>query len=285
MMDWEDEAGPDIVESAPHRVPGSYSSAEVRTATLRSLGRLGVSLRRHPRIALAGGLAAVVLATLTGALVSGGTPADPAFVRATNVPQFMLDAARNAPGGYRPWPQPPADAQPLSEHGKPELVYSGAENCPDCATISWALAVALSRFGTFSGVRAIRSQPVGVLRADDTWSLSGASYDSDYLAFSVDISGLPIFDRSVRAVPEQERLASALAASSNGPALDFANRSVWSGPLFPPNLLANRTWDEIAALLRAPGGRPVLAAADNIIAAICQLTHDRPASACDVLGG
>jgi hypothetical protein len=38
--------------------------------------------------------------------------------------------------------------------------------------------------------------------------------------------------------------------------------------------------DRLTSLLRSPGERPVLAAADNIIAAICGLTHNRPASAC-----
>jgi hypothetical protein len=129
-------------------------------------------------------------------------------------------------------------------------------------------------------VRAIRSQPAGVLRADDTWSFIGASYVSDYLVFTVNTRGLLIVDQSVNTAPEQEGFALGFIASSGDLALDFANQSLWLGPLFPPNLLANRTWNQIAALLRSPGGRPVLAAADNIITAICRLTHDKPASAC-----
>ncbi|HSR26568.1 MAG TPA: DUF929 family protein, partial [Candidatus Eisenbacteria bacterium] len=41
--------------------------------------------------------------------------------------------------------------------GRPEVLYVGAEYCPYCAAERWPLIVALSRFGTFSGVRAAAS--------------------------------------------------------------------------------------------------------------------------------
>ena len=42
---------------------------------------------------------------------------------------------------------------PLTSGGKPEMLYIGAEYCPYCAAERWAMIVALSRFGTFSGLR------------------------------------------------------------------------------------------------------------------------------------
>jgi len=271
MVDWEDRIGegPDIVESAPRcEISGRFL-----------LARVGAVFRRRRRITLT--LAFVVMVmVLAGVLVSGRASVNPALAQTTDVPQSLLAAARDAPGSYQPSPQQLTGVPLLSKNGKPELVYAGAENCPDCATINWALVIALSRFGTFTGVRAIRSQPAGVLRADDTWSFIGASYVSDYLVFTVNTRGLLIVDQSVNTAPEQEGFALGFIASSGDLALDFANQSLWLGPLFPPNLLANRTWNQIAALLRSPSGRPVLAAADNIITAICRLTDDKPASAC-----
>ena len=40
----------------------------------------------------------------------------------------------------------------ISVDGKPEVLYVGAEYCPFCAAERWPLMIALSRFGTFSGV-------------------------------------------------------------------------------------------------------------------------------------
>ncbi len=42
----------------------------------------------------------------------------------------------------------------LTAGGKPELLYMGGEFCPFCAAQRWALAAAVSRFGT-----AVRPQP------------------------------------------------------------------------------------------------------------------------------
>ncbi len=38
----------------------------------------------------------------------------------------------------------------ISENGKPTFVYIGAQGCPYCAGMRWAVAIALSRFGNFS---------------------------------------------------------------------------------------------------------------------------------------
>src|SRR5438874_585634 len=46
---------------------------------------------------------------------------------------------------------------PLTKDGKPEVLYIGDEYCPYCAAERWAMAVALSKFGTFTGLRGIRS--------------------------------------------------------------------------------------------------------------------------------
>ena len=47
----------------------------------------------------------------------------------------------------------------LTSHGRPELIYVGAEYCPFCAAERWPLAVALGRFGTFSRLGLTESAP------------------------------------------------------------------------------------------------------------------------------
>jgi len=45
----------------------------------------------------------------------------------------------------------------LTSNGKPEMLYMGAEYCPYCAAARWSMIVALSRFGTFTGLTTLHS--------------------------------------------------------------------------------------------------------------------------------
>ena len=50
-----------------------------------------------------------------------------------------------------------SSAKALTSGGKPEVLYIGAQYCPYCAAERWAMAAALSRFGTFHGLSGIHS--------------------------------------------------------------------------------------------------------------------------------
>ncbi len=63
----------------------------------------------------------------------------------------------------------------LTGNGKPEIVYVGGEYCPYCAAERWALSVALSRFGTFSGLRLIHSSSTDVDPSTPTLSFYKAT--------------------------------------------------------------------------------------------------------------
>ena len=54
--------------------------------------------------------------------------------------------------------------------GKPELLYMGGEYCPFCAAERWAIAAAVSRFGTLSGLHFIHSSPTDVYPSTPTLS-------------------------------------------------------------------------------------------------------------------
>ena len=74
------------------------------------------------------------------------------------MPASTLDAVGDGSGAVtaKPTDHQPARA-PLTANGKPEVLYMGAEYCPYCAAERWAMIVALSRFGTFSGLHTIHS--------------------------------------------------------------------------------------------------------------------------------
>ena len=114
--------------------------------------------------------------------------APPANARTTALVQQQVTsvpiATFNSVGAGRATRLDAVTGQPaLTMEGKPEVLYMGGEYCPYCAAERWALAAALSRFGTLSGLSLIRSSPTDVYANTPTLSFAKASYTSKYLAF------------------------------------------------------------------------------------------------------
>src|SRR5204862_473860 len=65
--------------------------------------------------------------------------------------------------------------------GKALVVYIGAEYCPFCAAERWPIVIALSRFGTFSGLQLTTSASDDAFPNTPTFSFHGATYQSKYL--------------------------------------------------------------------------------------------------------
>lgn len=72
----------------------------------------------------------------------------------------------------------------LTDGGKPQVLFIGAEWCPYCAAERWPLTVALSRFGKLTGLGQVRSSPSDVDPNTATLTFHGASYTSDYLSLT-----------------------------------------------------------------------------------------------------
>jgi hypothetical protein len=72
---------------------------------------------------------------------------------------------------------------PLTQASRPEVLYIATEYCPYCAEENWALIVALSRFGHFTGLMTSRSPQFEQTAPIDSWTFYGSSYTSRYLAF------------------------------------------------------------------------------------------------------
>ena len=74
----------------------------------------------------------------------------------TSVPASTLDKVGTGSGAVTAKPTT-ISGSALTANGKPEVLYMGAEYCPYCAAERWAMIVALSRFGTFSGLATVHS--------------------------------------------------------------------------------------------------------------------------------
>jgi hypothetical protein len=130
---------------------------------------------------------AIVAAFVTVKLTTGGAPtaseslAPQSIVsQVTNVPPTVLDRVRGG-GTATPLHTVTKPGPALSIAGKPAIVFVGEESCPFCAAERWPLAVALSRFGTWSHLGTTRSSPTDVFPNTATLSFRTASYRSSGL--------------------------------------------------------------------------------------------------------
>jgi hypothetical protein len=217
--------------------------------------------------------------------------------KVTNVPASTLDKVGS--GSFTGKIQPVSGGTPLTSGGKPEMLYMGAEYCPYCAAERWAMIVALSRFGTFSGLSTVHSSTTDTPSNISTFTFHGSSYTSKYLTFTPVEMQTNVVDPSTGNYPVLEKPTAAQQAlitkydappyvSSSAqagaiPFIYFGGKYVSVGASYDSTLLSGLKWDQIAADLSNPDS-PVTKAiggtANHITAAICKLTGNQPASAC-----
>jgi len=186
---------------------------------------------------------------------------------------------------------------PVTQGGKPEVFYVATEYCPYCAVESWPVIVALSRFGTFTGLATSRSPRFEDIAPVDGWTFYGSHYTSRYLVFVpverysnalVNAKANPDAATSYRVLQKLTRPQQAVFArydkSHATPFLDFGDRAIQIGSgSIAPQLMAGKSWPQLAAALRQPNtglGAALLDEADSLTAELCRLTGNRPASAC-----
>lgn len=204
--------------------------------------------------------------------------------QATDVPPSVLAAVGS--GIASPIPLRKISGPPLQQNGKPEVLYIGADYCPHCAAIRWSLLNALSRFGTFSNLTYMRSAESDGNIA--TVTFHGSSYTSKYIS----LVALENEDRNGQAqdslTSQQQQLLSTLG--NNGyPFLDIAGVYANDAPGayaegFDYSVLSGKDWTQIANALSNPASpitRGIIGNANYETAAICMVTHNQPASACN----
>jgi thiol-disulfide isomerase/thioredoxin len=185
-----------------------------------------------------------------------------------------------------------SSAKKLTSGGKPEVLYIGAQYCPYCATERWAMAVALSRFGTFNGLSGIHSAGgQEVYPHTATLNFYKASYASKYLTFT------PVEQETVSEKPLENTTTAESAlltkydsppyvsASEQGaiPFIDFGGKYFVHGAQYDPQVLSGQTWAQVAAALKDPSSSIAKGAdgsANMITAAICKTTNNQPSNVC-----
>ena len=255
------------------------------------------------RILIFSGIAVVVIAVVLGFVIAklnskstttassnGPTGAALAAVvaKTTSVPTPVLEKVG---AGSVTSPPSAISGTPLTAGGKPEMLYVGAEYCPYCAFERWGMIVALSRFGSFSGLSTVHSSSTDQFPNTPTWTFYKSSFTSKYLTFTTveQTTNVPDSSSPLGYVPLQSLTAAQqalLAKYDQGgaiPFVDIGNKYLINGASASPQVLHGLSWATIASDLTntsSPVAQAVNGTASYITAAICKVTGDQPASAC-----
>ena len=249
------------------------------------------------RILVTGGAITAVLAVfaaLVAVKLTAGTAhqggresAAPASVvrQVTTVPASTL--ATISPGQVAtPLQKVRNPGPPLTINGKPAIVFVSEESCPFCAAERWSLAVALSHFGTWSGLGVTHSSHTDVYPDTATLSFRNARYTSSKLTLRTtelaDSAGHPLqpqtaLDTSVIGSYDKPPYVNSADQSGAVPFLDIANQYVIAGAQYSPQVLAGLSAAQIVAQLRDPSSpvaQAIDASAQVIITQINQVLRD-----------
>jgi Domain of unknown function (DUF929) len=260
------------------------------------------------------GLVIVVVVVLVVVRLSGSTanPANATFTSVTPAPAAVVHDVTNIPAsvynkvgvnstGTPVSPPTVLKGQPpLTLNGKsPSMLYYGAEYCPYCAAERWAMTAALSRFGTWSGLKITASSHTDVFPETHTFSYYGATYTSPYINFSAieQFSTVPTAsgfatlqnptteEKAVLTKYSSSTYLGAGASSSGGisfPFVDVNNVALFSGASYSPGILVGN-WSQIASGLNDPTNpatQAIVASANYFSASICASTKGQPGSVC-----
>jgi hypothetical protein len=167
--------------------------------------------------------------------------------------------------------------------GRPEVFYLGAEYCPYCAAERWPMIIALSRFGTFTGLQTTSSSSTDAFPNTPTFTFRKATYSSQY----IDFQSVETTDRNQNPLqsptPAQQALVTKYDTSGYIPFVDFGNRFAFDGSMYQPSVLRGMSWLAVAEALQKPGSaqaKAILGSANLVTAAICQLTGQQPDAVC-----
>jgi hypothetical protein len=224
----------------------------------------------------------------TGATGAPGA-SQAAIAKVQNVPASTL-ATVGVPSDITPPLHLASSTPPVTIDGKPGIIYIGAEYCPFCAAERWAIVVALSRFGTFTGLGTTTSSSSDVHPDTPTFTFHGATYTSPYVTFSPTETQTRTGKPLETPTSQEEQLFTTYdvaALTGRDGAIPFVmvgNLYMWAGVSYSPDVLTNNTFDQIASALAdptSPIAQGIDGTANQITAMICQLTGDQPAEVCN----
>jgi hypothetical protein len=186
---------------------------------------------------------------------------------------------------------------PLTAAGKPEALFIGAEYCPYCAAERWAIIVAMSRFGSFSGLDITNSSQYDVDPATATFTFRNTTYSSSVIHLTTvenetnDTTG-PGTRKVLQKVSTQQqnlwtKYSAKFGINTGYPFMDFGNKVFVLGPAYNPQLLSGLDQNAIAAKLTNPNDpitQAIIGEANYLSAAVCALTNQQPGAVCTAPG-
>jgi thiol-disulfide isomerase/thioredoxin len=200
---------------------------------------------------------------------------------------------------------PALTATDASGNTVPEVLYMGGEYCPYCAAQRWSTIVALSRFGTWSGLGNMSSYSGDIYPNTPTFTFVDAKYASKYLVFKsvelytnyIDPTTQYYAKLQTPTTQEEKEISTydtskyikGLTSAQNGsiPFLSFDNKFLVAGASYSPTTLAGSSRDSIAGALdnaTSPVTQAIVASANYQTAAICTLTNQQPGNVCSSSG-
>jgi len=262
--------------------------ARARIAAQQAEQRRAEKRRKMLSMGAVGVIVLAVIGIIIGLEVAKSTPQQastaplPSSVQAKlKVPASVLTSVGT--GSSAPAVLKTVSGPPLTANGKPEMLYIGAEWCPYCAAERWAMAVALSRFGTFSPLKGIHSSSTDVYPNTATLTFYKARYTSKYLVFT------PVEEENINhgllqkpTAPQHALWAKYDPPGNSYPFINIGNRYVAS-TTYDPQVLQGLSWRQIAADLHNPSSpvaRGAAGSANLFTAAICNITGNAPANVC-----
>ena len=238
------------------RAEAAAKAAQMRAEAARK------DRQRKQVIAAVVAVVVIIAAVVIGAVVANRPPpaaggsgstsasADAALAKLVALPQATLDASA-APNPN----QAPAKLEggtALTQDGKPKVLYVGAEYCPFCAMERWPLIGALSKFGTFSGLKPTTSSSDDVHPDTPTWTFAGSTYTSDVLTFEA----VETADREQKPLEPLEGENAAIFQKFNPsggiPWITYGGTHATNGATVDANVLDGKTYDEIIAGIEDP---------------------------------
>ncbi len=176
---------------------------------------------------------------------------------------------------------------PLTVGGKPEVFYAGSEACPFCGIQRWGLIVALSQFGTFSNLHLMQSIAMTPPQVR-TFTFFGSSYRSPYISFVPvevwsNVPKPPGLARLQSLTHSESALLHRFDPPFETPFIDVANRFVTDSSTVDPQLIAHRSWTQLAGALTDPSNastQAIAGEAEVMTAEVCEATGGNPDSVC-----
>lgn len=145
------------------------------------------------------------------------------------------------------------------------------------------MVVALSHFGSFSGLHFTTSASNDVFPDTHTLSFNGSTYTSAYLRFAP----VELEDRNHAPLQnldsQEQQILQAYDPAASIPFIDIANQDTMVGRGVPPDPLQGLIWQQIAGALSNPSSpvtRVIVGNANYLTAAICKLPGTSGASIC-----